>query len=238
MESEGSPPLALASGDYVMLEIEDTGVGIDEAIRDQIFEPFFTTKSRSKGSGLGLSTVYGIVRQTGGFLSVSSSTEPPTGTTFYIYLPRHHGEAAQTDAGGEPAEISDLTGAGTVLLVEDEDPVRLFSARALRNKGYKVLEARTGEAALELIGNLAVEQDAIDLVITDVVMPKMDGPTLIGHAREKLPGVRVLCISGYAEEALSERIKKAGDVHFLSKPFTLKQLAGKVKDVMSSPTRQ
>lgn len=132
----------------------------------------------------------------------------------------------------EGPAAADTTGAGTVLLVEDEDAVRLFSARALRAKGYKVLEARTGEAALELLG--AVD-DFIDLMITDVVMPEMDGPTLIKEMRDNRPDLRVICISGYAEETFRDKLGESEDIHFLPKPFSLNQLAGKVKDVMSLP---
>ena len=124
---------------------------------------------------------------------------------------------------------ADLTGAGTVLLVEDEDPVRLFSARALRNKGYKVLEARSGELALELLDT--AEQP--DILITDVVMPRMDGPTLIGKVRERRPDLKIICISGYAEGSFREKLDRFEDIHFLPKPFSLQQLAGKVKEVMA-----
>jgi two-component system cell cycle sensor histidine kinase/response regulator CckA len=222
-------------GDYVVIAVADTGHGIPAKIIDRIFDPFFTTKEVGAGTGLGLSTAYGILHQHGGFIAVESATASNRhGTTFRVYLPRYAGAAEAAGAEADTAAASDLTGAGTVLLVEDEDPVRLFSARALRSKGYRVLEARTGEAALELLEH---QGDAIDLLITDVVMPRMDGPTLVARAREKLPEMRVMCMSGYAEEALSERIKQAGGIHFLSKPFTLKQLATKVKEVMASPPR-
>src|SRR5690606_27521387 len=132
---------------------------------------------------------------------------------------------------GEDAETRhrDLTGAGTIMLVEDEDPVRLFSARALRNKGYKVIEARSGEAAMEI---LAAEEESIDLLITDVVMPGIDGPTLIRQVRERRPDIKVLCISGYSEDALRQRIAEETYIAFLSKPFSLKQLAGRVKELL------
>ncbi len=225
-------------GDYVVIEVTDTGHGIPAEILDRVFEPFFTTKDVGAGTGLGLSTAYGIVRQTGGFIAVESTTDTAaSGTTFRIYLPWHVGGAEAADADGEAPPADDLTGAGTVLLVEDEDPVRLFSARALRSKGYRVLEARSGAAALELLDLETADGGSIDLLITDVVMPRMDGPTLIGQAREKLPEMRVMCMSGYAEEALSERIKRAGGVHFLAKPITLTQLAAKVKDVMAGPVQ-
>src|SRR3954453_2299627 len=133
----------------------------------------------------------------------------------------------------ELAELTapkDLTGIGTVLLVEDEDPVRIFGARALRNKGYKVLEAKSGEAALDLIRGT---EEKIDLLITDVVMPRMDGPTLVRQVREIHPEMKVIFISGYAEDAFRKRLDSDAEIHFLPKPFTLKQLAGKVKEMIS-----
>ncbi|HVT53392.1 MAG TPA: response regulator [Dongiaceae bacterium] len=215
-------------GSYVMIEIADTGTGIPKEIVDRIFEPFFSTKEVGSGTGLGLSTVYGIVRQTGGFVFVES--EVGKGATFRIYLPEHTQpiEAAQSARGADD-ERRDLTGIGTVLLVEDEDAVRLFSARALRNKGYKVLEARSGEAALEIVNE---HLNDIDLVISDVVMPRIDGPTLIKELRVRRPDLRVIFISGYAEDAFRKRVDAGEEAHFLMKPFTLKQLAAKVKEVL------
>jgi two-component system cell cycle sensor histidine kinase/response regulator CckA len=216
-------------GSYTMLEIADTGTGIPKDILDRIFEPFFSTKEVGSGTGLGLSTVYGIVRQTDGFVFVDS--EVGRGATFRIYLPEHArapGETTQRLTGGDE-DRRDLTGIGTVLLVEDEDAVRLFSARALRNKGYKVLEARSGEAALEIVSE---HMDDIDLVISDVVMPRMDGPTLIKELRTRRSDIRVIFISGYAEDAFRKRVDAGEEAHFLMKPFTLKQLAAKVKEVL------
>jgi two-component system cell cycle sensor histidine kinase/response regulator CckA len=221
----------MAPGDYVLIEVVDTGVGIPKENLERIFEPFFSTKEVGSGTGLGLSTVYGIVRQTGGFVFVES--EPGKGAAFGIYLPRFaeaDAAAAQQRAeSGEAAQSRDLTGDGTVLLVEDEDPVRLFSARALRNKGYRVIEAKSGEAALELI---TAGKEQIDLLITDVVMPKMDGPALVKHVREIHPDMKVIFISGYTEDAFRKRLDADSDIHFLPKPFSLKQLAGKVKEVI------
>jgi two-component system cell cycle sensor histidine kinase/response regulator CckA len=228
VEAEQRGVELMPAGEYIMVEVVDTGIGIPRENLSRIFEPFFSTKEVGSGTGLGLSTVYGIVKQTGGFVFVESVVNK--GTAFTIYLPRWKGEKGKApgDAGGDERR-RDLTGAGTILLVEDEDAVRLFSARALRNKGYKVVEAKSGEAALELISGGAA---TIDLVITDVVMPQMDGTTLIKHVRERLPDMKVICISGYAEEAFRNRLDSAESVHFLPKPFSLDQLAGKVKEVM------
>ena len=220
-------------GDYVVIEIADKGSGIEPENLERIFEPFFTTKEVGAGTGLGLSTVYGIVKQTGGQVFVDSVVGE--GTKFTIMIPQHQADGTEEVRKAEPMDSSvaaDTTGAGTVLLVEDEDAVRLFSARALRAKGYKMLEARTGEAALELLG--AVD-DIIDLMITDAVMPEMDGPTLIKEMRDNRPDLPVICISGYAEETFREKLGASDDIHFLPKPFSLDQLAGKVKDVMSLP---
>jgi two-component system cell cycle sensor histidine kinase/response regulator CckA len=221
-------------GVYVLIEVGDTGTGIPREIIGRIFEPFFSTKEVGTGTGLGLSTVYGIIKQTGGYVFVESTVG--SGTKFSIYLPQHVESAAVAEARrdssepGEPALSRDLTGAGTVLLVEDEDPVRMFSARALRNKGYSVLEAKSGEAALGILAELA---EPVDLIITDVVMPRMDGPALIRQVREKLPDVKVIFISGYTEDTFRKRLGNEDDIHFLAKPFTLQDLAGRVKEVLA-----
>ena len=219
------------AGNYVMIEVTDTGVGIPKEHFERIFEPFFSTKEVGSGTGLGLSTVYGIVKQTGGFIFVDS--EPGRGAIFQIYLPRHQMSDAASGPRADSAEVSsirDLTGVGTVMLVEDEDPVRIFGARALRNKGYKVLEAKSGEGALELIHGT---DEQIDLMITDVVMPRMDGPALIRKVRETHPDIKVIFISGYTEDSFRQRLDSDSEMHFLPKPFSLKQLASKVKEVIS-----
>jgi two-component system cell cycle sensor histidine kinase/response regulator CckA len=219
------------AGDYVLIEVADTGCGIPPDKLDRIFEPFFTTKALGAGTGLGLSTVYGIVKQTGGFILVDSVAGE--GTSFRIYLPRHAADAADEAAhAGEPGPAKDLTGMGTLLLVEDEEAVRSFSARALRKKGYTVLEASSGEAALEQLDAHGAE---VDLLITDVVMPNLDGPSLVQRVRETRPELKVIYISGYTEDSFRQGLDQDSDVRFLPKPFTLKQLAGAVKDVLQEP---
>jgi two-component system cell cycle sensor histidine kinase/response regulator CckA len=221
----------IPAGDYLVIEVADTGIGIPRENLERIFEPFFSTKEVGSGTGLGLSTVYGIVKQTGGFVFVDS--RPGEGTTFQILLPRYQppeGDSSARPETGETGLSRDLTGIGTIMLVEDDDPVRIFGARALRNKGYTVIEAKSGEAALELIRD-GMEQ--IDLLITDVVMPRLDGPGLVREVRELYPALKVVFISGYAEDAFRQRLDRDTDIHFLPKPFSLKQLAGKVKEVMS-----
>ncbi len=212
-------------GNYVEIAVIDSGHGISDENMAKIFEPFFTTKEVGQGTGLGLATVYGIVRQTGGYVLVESKVE--SGTTFRILLPRIDEDPEAVRASSRRASV-DLTGQGTILLVEDEDAVRMFAVRALRNKGYTVLEADSGDTALEIISN---GEHEIDLMVSDVVMPNMDGPTLIRRARELRPDIRAVFISGYAEEAFRRSLgDDLTDVEFLAKPFSLKDLAAKVKE--------
>ncbi|MBF0269501.1 MAG: PAS domain-containing protein [Alphaproteobacteria bacterium] len=221
----------IPKGEYVLIEVADTGTGIPKEHIGRIFEPFFTTKPVGSGTGLGLSTVYGILKQTDGFVLVDSA--PGQGTTFTILLPRY----AVGDSPSPPlaesaskAETSgDLSGVGTILLVEDEDAVRMFALRALRNKGYRVLEARSGEQALDLLNS-----EPVDLLITDIVMPGMDGITLARLVRVEHPAIHLVLMSGYTEDAARGKIDDLKDVHFLAKPFSLKQLAGTVKQVLAS----
>jgi len=227
-------PIALGTaimpvGDYVLIEVADTGTGIAKEHLGKIFDPFFTTKPVGQGTGLGLATVYGIVKQTGGFITVDSDVGK--GTAFRIFLPRFRAEQDAV-AAPEPERASprDVTGQDTILLVEDEEAVRSFAARALRMRGYNVLEAAGGEEALEMVRSSAV---TIHLLITDVVMPNMDGPTLVRAVKRIRPDMAIIFMSGYAEEAFRRNDEKAEDLHFLPKPFGLKQLAAKVKEVLS-----
>jgi signal transduction histidine kinase len=214
-------------GPYVCLTVEDTGCGMDEATRSRLFEPFFTTKEQGKGTGLGLATVYGIVKQTGGHVEVESS--PGRGTTFRVYLPADAGATA-APAGASP--VGELVpGRGTVLLVEDEPGVRALARDVLRHSGYTVLEARHGVEALEL--SRAFE-GPIDLLVTDVIMPQMGGPQLADHLRRERPGIRVLCLSGYADRAEpSTSLGCKGTL--LTKPFSAAELTRAVRDVLGAP---
>jgi two-component system cell cycle sensor histidine kinase/response regulator CckA len=222
--------------DYVRIDITDTGTGIPADIVDKIFEPFFSTKEVGKGTGLGLSTVYGIVKQTGGFIYVDS--EANEGTSFHIFLPRHHPElevhpAAVNGAAKEPAEAkprTDLTGQGTILLVEDEEGLRSLNARGLRSRGYSVIEASNGIEAMEA---LEEKNGAVDLVVSDVVMPEMDGPTLLKEMRGRNPDLKIIFVSGYAEDAFEKSLPENQQFAFLPKPFTLSQLVAAVKETMT-----
>jgi two-component system, cell cycle sensor histidine kinase and response regulator CckA len=218
----------IPAGDYVLVDVADTGHGIAPEHLARIFEPFFSTKAAGSGTGLGLSTVYGIVKQTGGFVFVDSVRG--SGTRLSIYLPRHRAVAGAVPRPdeAEAAIPRDLTGSCKIVLVEDDDAVRMFGARALRNKGYQVVEAKSGEAALDLIRGAA---GSIELLITDVVMPQMDGPSLVREVRALDPAIKVIFMSGYAEEAFRQRLDRDPAIDFLAKPFTLKELAAKVKEV-------
>lgn len=216
-------------GQWVEMSVTDTGTGIAPENMGRILEPFFTTKEVGKGTGLGLATVYGIIRQTGGYMRIES--EVGVGTTFTIYLPRlSEGEESETVEEARQPELSeaDLTGTARIMLVEDEDAVRSFSTRALTNKGYDVISAENGAAALELWNNQ--ENKQLDLMVTDVMMPDMDGPTLAKKMREQMPELKIIFISGYTEDRLKDHMDS--NTFFLPKPFTLKQLAAKIKEAM------
>ena len=231
----------MPAADYAMIEVRDTGTGIAPEVLGKIFEPFFTTKDIGKGTGLGLSTVYGIIKQTGGFIYPES--EPGKGTAFRIFLPRHSPAPEENDeapaisgalaAAGDMAKLAtaDLTGRGTILLVEDEEGLRALNARGLVSRGYTVLEASNGVEAMELIDK---QGGRIDLVVSDVVMPEMDGPTLLREMRRTNPDLKMIFVSGYAEEAFQKNLPPDGKFTFLPKPFTLKQLVATVKETMTA----
>jgi len=232
-ESRAVAPDLMPPGEYVVCEVEDTGTGIPPEIRDKIWEPFFSTKDVGKGTGLGLSTVYGIVKQTGGFIFLDS--ELGKGTTFRIYLPRYYQKQEEAPEPGARPEAqpkrADHTGVGRVLLVEDEDAVRAFALRALKSRGYTVVEADSGESALRVVGE---DDKGFDLILSDVVMPEMDGPRLLRELRKRGVKTKVIFVSGYPGEEFEKDLEGQTDYAFLPKPFTLKQLVEKVKEVMGA----
>ncbi len=215
---------------WVLVEMSDTGTGISKADLPSIFEPFFTTKATGKGTGLGLATVYGIIKQMEGFIYCES--ELGKGTTFRIFLPRYHGPAeAEADTTKKDAVTPrDLSGTGRVLLVEDEDSVRSFAVRALELRGYSVTAASSGQEAIEIVNE---NPEAIDLIVSDVVMPEMTGPEMMREVRKLRPEIGFIFISGYAEDAFREEMMDDEQFHFLAKPFSLKDLAVKVKKAFS-----
>jgi two-component system cell cycle sensor histidine kinase/response regulator CckA len=230
----------MPAGDYVLVDVSDSGTGIPPEIIDRIFEPFFSTKEVGKGTGLGLSTVYGIVKQTGGFVYPDSTIGK--GTTFRIFLPRYV-PAAQPAVSDPMPEVApatarevrapvkvaaaDDTGRGTILLVEDEEGLRGLNARGLASRGYTVLQAANGVEAIEAFDGHAGK---IDLVVSDVVMPEMDGPTLLTQLRSRDGEVKIIFVSGYAQDAFEKNLSEGEKYSFLAKPFTLKQLVAAVKD--------
>lgn len=217
----------MTTGEWMAIEVADTGTGMPPEIMARIFDPFFTTKEVGKGTGLGLSTAFGIIKQSGGHLQVTS--EVGKGTAFTIFLPRYEGPVQAAEQTAPKAQ--DTTGSGTILLVEDEDAVRNFAARALKHKGYDVLEADSGVTGLE---TFKATNKKIALMISDVVMPEMDGPTLYGHIAKERPDLKVIFVSGYTEERLKPLLGDAQNpnVHFLTKPFSLAQLTALVKEIL------
>jgi two-component system cell cycle sensor histidine kinase/response regulator CckA len=236
-EAERLAQKGMPAADYVMIEVADTGIGIPPDIVDKIFEPFFSTKEVGKGTGLGLSTVYGIVKQTGGFVYVDSKER--AGTSFRIFLPRHdpakdvdeQAVAVPAQASSNDQKAADLTGQGTILLVEDEEGLRGLNARGLRSRGYTVVEAANGVEAIDV---LAEQNGAVDLVVSDVVMPEMDGPTMLMEMRAKNPALKVIFVSGYAEDAFEKSLPEGEQFNFLPKPFTLAQLVAAVKETIAA----
>ena len=233
----------LPNDDLVMIEVADTGTGIPPEIMDKIFEPFFTTKEVGKGTGLGLAMVYGIVKQSGGYIHPES--EVGKGTVFRIFLPRHVIEVAPVIAANENLPVApaateaekpkksepvDLTGkSAVVLLVEDEEAVRRGGKRMLETRGYTVHEAGSGIEALDIMDEL---DGKVDIVVSDVVMPEMDGPTLLRELLLLQPDIKFIFVSGYAEDAFAKNLPSEAKFGFLPKPFSLKQLATVVKDML------
>ena len=225
----------MPEADYVLIEVADTGEGIPPEVLDKIYDPFFTTKGVGKGTGLGLSTVYGVIKQTGGFIFCDST--PGEGTTFSIYLPRHiETEAEKAEriekARPEPETREDLTGEGRILLAEDEDAVRAFAVHALETRGYTVIPASSGELAVDTMEEMLEKGENVDLVVSDVVMPGMDGPTMMKELRAMGVTAPVVFMSGHAEDAFAESLEEGTEFTFLAKPFNLKQIAEAVKKAM------
>jgi len=212
-------------GPYVMLAVSDTGIGMDKETREHIFDPFYTTKETGKGTGLGLSTIYGVVRQSNGFVWVYS--EPGRGSTFKVYLPR-----AEENVGAEEQEripVGEPGGSETVLIVEDNDSLRRLARTVLKQKGYKVLEAENGEEALRVSNE---HEGAIDLLVTDVVMPKKSGRETAERLQQIYPRMKVIYMSGYTDNAIVQHGVLEPGLNFIEKPFSPADLARKVREVL------
>jgi two-component system cell cycle sensor histidine kinase/response regulator CckA len=217
-----------------MISVTETGTGMSQDIATKIFEPFFTTKEQGKGTGIGLATVYGIIKQSDGFIALDSVEDE--GTTFHVFLPAttaddvsHSIPTAQAQA--IEARPMDLAGRGRILLVEDEEGVRNIATRLLTQRGYQVTSAADGEEALEILEN---DPNSFDLVLSDVVMPGLDGPGLLKAAKPYLGHARIVFMSGYAEQDFAQTLEDERSISFLPKPFTLAQLAERVKTELAA----
>lgn len=220
--------------DWAMISVTDTGTGMSQDIATKIFEPFFTTKEQGKGTGIGLATVYGIIKQSDGFIALDSVEME--GTTFHVFLPASTAEDAREEIPAAPAQVGearpiDLAGRGRILLVEDEEGVRNIATRLLTQRGYQVTAAGDGEEALEILEN---EPNSFDLVLSDVVMPGLDGPGLLKAAKPYLGHARIVFMSGYAEQDFAQTLEDERSISFLPKPFTLAQLAERVKTELAA----
>ena len=227
-ENYAAQHVAVVPGSYVMLAVTDTGSGMSEETKARIFEPFFTTKPPGRGTGLGLSTVYGIVKQSGGNIWLYS--EPGKGTTFKVYLPTV--EALPADIGKVAPAEAVRHGGGTVLVVEDDEQLRRLTHRALAAHGYTVLEADRGRVALDIARR---HKGMIDLLLTDIVMPDTDGRKLADTLRAARPGLRVLYMSGYPAGAIASHGMLESGVAYLAKPFTTDAITRKVREVLEAP---
>ena len=223
------PPAVLSPGKYVMLAVTDNGCGMDAETQAHIFEPFFTTKEKGKGTGLGLATVYGIVKQSGGYIWVYS--EPGHGTSFKIYLPRIEDEPAVRGRDGKDEAKALPRGSETVLLVEDEKGVRELAREYLEMTGYTVIEAEDGHTALELA---AMHEGPIHLLMTDVVMPGISGRELAGRVKAIRPEIKILFMSGYTDQAVVHHGILDTDAVLLQKPFTMAALAARLREILST----
>jgi PAS domain S-box-containing protein len=222
--SEGGIPAGL----YTAIIVTDTGIGMNEDVRSHLFEPFFTTKGRDKGTGLGLATCHGIIKQSNGYIHVY--TEPGHGTSFKIYLPVVVGDAEEIRPAPDAGIVQ--SGSETVLLVEDEDPVREFAVRLLREAGYSVLEARNGTDALRVLQEQSSRK--IDIMVTDVIMPQMGGKELADRLKQLRPAVRILFVSGYTGDALDNSGVLQTGAAFLEKPFSAARLTQKIREVLAN----
>jgi CheY-like chemotaxis protein/two-component sensor histidine kinase len=220
--------VSLEPGHYVMLVVIDNGIGMNQEIQERMFEPFFTTKEDSKGTGLGLSTVYGIIKQSNG--SIWTYSEPGKGTTFKIYVPSVRKEPE--DEKDLPASQPSLQGTETVLLVEDEGFVRDVASSILKSFGYRVLTARCGEEALKIVNKM--KNQSIDLMLTDVIMPGMSGTKLADKIKIKSPGIKIMFMSGYADEAIVHHGILDNEIPFIKKPFNMRDLGKQVREVLDT----
>jgi CheY-like chemotaxis protein len=226
-DTEASKRPPMTAGNYTVLSVSDTGHGMDEETKTHIFEPFFTTKEVGKGTGLGLATVYGVVKQSGGFIWVESAIGK--GTTFEIYLPQVAEKVTQGDGESEPSAIP--RGSETILVVEDESGVRALTREFLKVNGYSVLEAKDGPEALEIASG---HTGTIHLMLTDMVMPKMSGAELAARMKEARPDVKLLFMTGYSEYAGDGANQPPAEIPILQKPFSIASLVGKVREVMAA----
>ena len=225
LDDDCARSMGLARGEYAELVVRDTGLGMDEATLSNMFEPFFTTKAQGHGTGLGLSTVYGIVKQSGGHVIATSA--PGRGTIFRLYFPITNEPVRRPEITDE-AETSHLGYKGSVLLVEDDDAVRTWAEEILRGEGFKVIVARDGEEALDKMGRSSRK---VDLLVTDIIMPRLGGATLAEELAERDPNLAVLYISGYPGRNLPRNLDDE-PFAYLSKPFTAAQLLEKVQEAL------